>query len=187
MRLKIPRLGRRATRRKPARSTPTTQHTPTYRNRTQLKWGPEGRPARTREQLADRYARTPVQGIRQTPLAGHPDHGRNWPARGNLRRQDATAGARAQLAARDRQRTAQGLPQSQPHPRTTRHPEGAHAKFQAAGIARRPASRLPGDPTPVAAGQAERRGRRPVPGQLSGFAAKFFGAGNTSPIGRPPR
>jgi hypothetical protein len=55
------------------------------------------------------------------------------------------------------------------------------------GRAKRPAARMPGDPTPPRTPSQKRAASAPMPGRPPrDFARTFFGQHNTSPIGRPP-
>ncbi len=142
MRIRIPKLSLGGRKRRPARpqsqdhgrgapqSTPPRYKgrteglgIPNSRGNTRLKYGPEGKPARTREQLLDRADRRPIRqyGYRATPASDRPEaRTRPYPAPkiSNLRvRPMVRAGARFQLAerhdqlarSRARQRPPQGI------------------------------------------------------------------------------
>ena len=131
MRIRIPKLSLGGRKRRPARpqnqdhgrgapqSTPPRYKgrteglgIPNSRGNTRLKYGPNGKPARTREQLADRADRRPIRqyGYRQTPASDRPEaRPRPYPAPkiSNLRvRPMVRAGTRFQLAERHEQLAA---------------------------------------------------------------------------------
>jgi hypothetical protein len=153
---------------------PWQRSQPTGRGRSRSKYGSEGKPARTRAQLADRAERRPTRayGARETPRSEDLDRygTRNYPPRrGGRPVRDVGARARSELTARARLREAQGHPASRPHPRSG---EGARSTVRARGVAPRPSAALPNMPRKLPAAPQRSTGRA-----FSGGAY----------IGRPPR